>query len=130
MRESIETWARRAHAANGFGDAGIDMPERPASYELYHAARAHRAFMLAEILRALIGATADALRRAQATWRQRRQARYYRLPLQEIDDRTLRDIGLVRSEIGSVAAELAGAAAPTRIHVAAISYPTRRTASR
>lgn len=57
-------------------------------------------------------------RRSIAHARERRRlagATY--MVLRNLDAHTLRDIGLHRSESGSVAAEIAGAAEPTRIHV-------------
>jgi uncharacterized protein YjiS (DUF1127 family) len=49
-------------------------------------------------------------------WRQRRQARETYRALRELDVRTLRDIGLDRSELHSIAAEVSGALEFTRKH--------------
>lgn len=74
--DEVERWARHAHAANGFGDAAIiddaspitdSAPQAPlTSYELYHAARAHRSFILGEIVVAMIQALGGLARRALA----------------------------------------------------------------
>jgi uncharacterized protein YjiS (DUF1127 family) len=90
---------------------------RPTSYELYHAARAHRAFVLGGIIVAAIGAAATIARRAYARHRQRRQASAFYDALCQLDDRTLRDLGFDRSEIRSVAAEVTGEAECTRVRV-------------
>lgn len=50
-------------------------------------------------------------------WRRRRHARAVRRALNALDERSLRDIGLTRSEIGSMSAELAGLAERSRIRV-------------
>jgi uncharacterized protein YjiS (DUF1127 family) len=52
--------------------------------------------------------------RAQARYRQRRQAIATREALEQLDDRVLHDLGFHRSEIQSVAAEATGKAAYTR----------------
>lgn len=41
-------------------------------------------------------------------------------PLHELDDRALADIGVDRSEIGSIAAESRRAQAPTRLRIVAL----------
>lgn len=48
-------------------------------------------------------------------WRRSRGARATYASLQELDEYTLRDLGFARSEILSVAAEIAGAAEATRL---------------
>jgi uncharacterized protein YjiS (DUF1127 family) len=52
---------------------------------------------------------------ARLMWRRRRAARNF-ADLGRLDERTLRDLGLTRSELGSVTAELGGLAAATRRH--------------
>jgi uncharacterized protein YjiS (DUF1127 family) len=65
-----------------------------------------------------VGALLAALnRRVQAAWTawcERRRMLATRLALMQLDDATLRDIGFVRAEIESVAAEADGGVAATR----------------
>ena len=56
-----------------------------------------------------------AVARAWQRYRRRRDARAIYMALSDLDDRTLRDLGFHRSEIGSVAAEATGEAEPTRV---------------
>ena len=120
---SAEAWARHALAANGFGDGAAvgdgaitDAPSaRPTSYELYHAARAHRSFTLGEIIVAVMQAVAAIARQALARYAQHQRARSMYDALRQLDDHTLRDLGFDRSEIRSVVAELAGKAECTRM---------------
>lgn len=63
-------------------------------------------------------ALAKALLRHIENHGRRRIARRTRQTLEWVDDRTLRDIGLLRSEIGSIASEIAGDAEATRLRVA------------
>lgn len=58
-----------------------------------------------------IGRRARALLRLVARWRRERR-RFD--DLRHLDERTLRDLGITRSELPSVAAELAGRAGPSR----------------
>ena len=62
-------------------------------------------------------AAARLLRRHFAAWQQQRQARQNHLALRGLDERTLRDLGFDRSEIGSLVAEIGDQAAPTRVRV-------------
>jgi len=63
---------------------------------------------------ALLAACRRLVRDALADWRDRRQIRATRLALMNLDDATLRDIGFVRAEVESVAAEAHGGVAATR----------------
>jgi uncharacterized protein YjiS (DUF1127 family) len=117
-KDEVEPWAQHALAANGFGDVATTdtVPSaRPTSYELYHAARAHRSFTLGEIIIAAIQAAGAIARRAHARHQQRRQAMATYDALRQLDDRTLRDLGFDRSEMRSVAAEVTGEAEYTRV---------------
>lgn len=122
-RDEIERWVQQAVAANGFGGSGdvairdTTASTRPTSYELYHAARVHRTATLGKIVVAMIEAVAGMVRRAYARHLQRRKAGETRDALAYLDDRALRDLGLDRSEITSVAAEISGQAAYTRLRV-------------
>ena len=72
---------------------------------------------IGDILPALLQAAGDALRRALERRRQFRQAAQTYDLLHRLDDRTLRDLGMRREEIWSVAAEISGEAERTRIRV-------------
>lgn len=69
-----------------------------------------------EIIFAVTEAAGAIARRAYARYRQRRQVQDIFNMLHQLDDHSLRDIGLHRSEIRSVAAEIAGEAERTRRH--------------
>ena len=85
---------------------------------------------LAPIARTLLGESAVTVlraagglaRRAYARYRQRREARNIRDVLRGLDDRMLRDLGLDRSEIASVAAEVTGEAEYTRVRAQLSSH--------
>jgi uncharacterized protein YjiS (DUF1127 family) len=116
----LDAWARHARAANGFGDAAIgrtDSDARPSSASLYAGARIHRAAAIADGFASAWSATLGTVRSTFAAWRRQRLARATYRALLDLDRRTLRDLGLDRSEIGSIAAELSGAVGATRIRV-------------
>lgn len=72
------------------------------------------------ILRRWAAALADAsaaLRRAHAGYRRWRRAQTIHAELSTLDDATLRDLGIHRDEIDSVAAEMTLAADRTRVRV-------------
>lgn len=128
--DDAEPCAPHALAANGYGDLAITdtaASARPTSYELHQAARAHRAFVLGGIIVPAIRAAAAIARSAYTRHRQRRRASAIYDALHQLDDRTLHDMGFDRSEISSVAAEVAGEAESTRVRAIALAEtPDRR----
>jgi uncharacterized protein YjiS (DUF1127 family) len=114
---ALDAWARRAAAANGFGDAPAagNAASRFSSYELALKAReaAHAGF--GEILAAMAQSLVSQLRAAMESWKRARDTRTTQRALERLDTRTLRDIGFDVSEAPSVAAELAGGAPVTRV---------------
>ena len=79
------------------------------------AAPAHRPITVGGVIVALMRAAAAFARRALTRYRQRRHAGAAYDALRQLDDRALHDLGLDRSEITSVAAELAGETERTRV---------------
>jgi uncharacterized protein YjiS (DUF1127 family) len=112
----LEAWARRATLANGFGD-GTAGAARPSAdgYTLAVQARADRHAGIAEIIAVVAEAVATRARRGIASWRRAREAHATYRALNGLDARTLRDIGIDRSEMSSVAGEIAGTADRTRV---------------
>lgn len=104
--------AQRATAGNDATAA-----EWPTHYELYLAARAQRAFALGEIAAAVIQGVASLAKRLRLRFERGRRIAAARAALRELDDRTLHDIGLDRSEIASVTAEALGDAEPSRAQI-------------
>ena len=120
LRNDSEATALRVFSGNGFGDAAISHTEPHlllTSFELYHAARAHRSYQLREIVGATVQAAGEFLRRVVAEWERRRCAKATYAALRALDPRILRDLGFHRSELLSVAAEVAGVARSTRVAV-------------
>ena len=76
------------------------------SARLEAAARAHRAGITAELVAAAWDRLAATARRWAAAWQRRRDLRATYLALRGLDDRTLRDLGMSRGEILSVAMDL------------------------
>ena len=102
---------RDASAAN----ADDPLAPWPSTSALQQAARAHRARMIALLLRDGARIARGAVAHAWLRYRRRRETRAIYSALAELDDRTLRDLGFHRSEIWSVAAETSGEAEPTRM---------------
>jgi uncharacterized protein YjiS (DUF1127 family) len=114
VHAEIEAWAMRAAAANGFGGDPASLREptyRP-------AAAAPAAFIdLSDPLASAVVRARRYARRAVALLRLVRRRSRYRAQarrLQQLDPATLRDLGLSRSEIGSLLAEATGRAPATR----------------
>jgi uncharacterized protein YjiS (DUF1127 family) len=115
--EEIDAYARRTLAANGFGDAAIgciEQHQRLSSHAPHQTARADRSAALARALVAASRALGALVSRKYAVWRRQRLARVTYLALQRLDARTLRDLGLDRSELASITAELTSSAELTR----------------
>ena len=122
MRRPIDTegWARHAGGANGFGEiAGMPhlftaVPERETVVALAHAERTRQ---MGDMLLGALAAPARLARRALVRYRQYRDARQMYEALRQLDDRALHDLGLDRSELTSIAHEVAGRAEATRAHL-------------
>jgi uncharacterized protein YjiS (DUF1127 family) len=65
-------------------------------------------------LQRFVHAMVAALRSTAAAWQRIRRRRAMLRELESLDDRMLRDIGVHRSEVSSLVAELIGAAPATR----------------
>ena len=66
-------------------------------------------------LRVALGKLGDAVRKFVADWQLQREAAQIHRALRELDARTLNDLGLHRSEIASLAAEVARRTDRTRV---------------
>src|SRR4030095_12020410 len=110
-RDPNKALALRALAANGFGDAAIERTgayAQPPAVQLHAAARTQRARAIGEAVAGAARAAGSTLRQLIADYRRHRDERETHRALAGLDARALRDIGLDRSEIGSIARELAG----------------------
>jgi len=85
------------------------------SHDFQCAARARRAAVLGTLLRTTLSSTARFARRVLSRYLRQLQARRMHRVLSDLDDRTLRDLGFHRCEIGSVAAEAYGLVERTRV---------------
>ena len=117
LRDESAASALRVFAGNGFGDAAIGRIEPHEflfSVELYHRARAARSNQLRQIVKAALRAVGDVVRRMAIRWKRQQRARATYAALRSLDACILRDLGFHRSELMSVAAEVAGMAESTR----------------
>ena len=109
-REPNEALALRAIAANGFGDAVIgrtDAYAHIAAVPLHAAARMQRARAIGQSIAGAARRLASTLDRLVADYHRHSLERATGRALAALDARALRDIGLDRSEIRSVAREIA-----------------------
>jgi uncharacterized protein YjiS (DUF1127 family) len=114
----LDVWARRAFAANGFGDAAVGesaVGSARSAMELRTAAHLQRSATFWAICAAISGAIVAALHGVARRWRQKRELRRTYEALSGLDARTLKDLGFGDHEVSSIAAELAGRAERTRI---------------
>jgi len=117
-REPNEALALRAIAANGFGDAVIDRTGTHAdlaALPLHAAPRTQSAHAVGQAIAGVARTLASILQRLVTDYRRHSLERATGRALAELDARALRDIGLDRSEIRSVARDLAQGR-PTRSH--------------
>jgi uncharacterized protein YjiS (DUF1127 family) len=114
VHPEVEAWAIRAAASNGFGGELVSTRSGGASID----AKAGAAFVdLSDPLASAVVRARRYARRAAALYRLHRRRARHRAELrqlQSLDAAALRDLGLTRSEIGSVLAEAAGRAEATR----------------
>lgn len=118
-RRTLSAWARHAGAANGFGGDSPETAEPVVAADATQLALAARVARADVFWRAVFRAAnlaAEAGRRALAAWRRQRDEHATYRALSGLDQRTLHDIGLDRSEARSAAAELAGSSDRTRMH--------------
>ena len=127
QRGACEASALRVFAGNGFGDAPIGRTEPHVllSSDLYHLARAHRSYQLREIVKATAQAAGDVVRRMAIRWKHQQRARATYAALRSLDPWILRDLGFHRSELMSVAAEVAGVAESTRARFTTVRHSQR-----
>jgi len=111
VHQSIDCTAGPLHAHEEAVPLGIEAAWNGGG--LHREARGHRYAVITALLavRRAISRRAGDFAAALERWH---QARTTRRALQDLDDRLLRDLGFTRSEIGSVAAEIAGSAVRTR----------------
>ena len=105
---AIDAWARRAAASNGFGDLPAQ-DDASASFaaDVYRRARAVRSQAMGMLVSTLLARAWTLVQRTRARYRVYRAARETYRALRSLDDRTLHDLGYDRSEIQSVAVEVA-----------------------
>ena len=117
--DEAAAWSLRARNASGFGDADTDLGValRSLTAERLHAdARLQRSRLIAATANRAIRFLRDRISRFVAEFKRSREERRTYLALSQIDSRTLRDIGIDRGEIRSIAIEIAGGHPATRIH--------------
>jgi uncharacterized protein YjiS (DUF1127 family) len=117
--EEATAWSRRAQGASGFGETVTDFgtPLRLTVERIHAAARVRRSRLIAAAAIKVYRLARARLSRLVAEFRRYREERSTYLALSQVDSRTLRDIGIDRSEIRSIAIEIAGGHPTTRIRV-------------
>ena len=110
--EDIEASGRRAQAANGFGDASVE-PTPPVPRPT-RVPRGARIAGVATVAVATLGKAGAALRARWHGWRAEAMA----VAIDELDAAALRDLGIERSELTSIAFEAAHLAERTRRRLA------------
>jgi len=105
---AIDAWARHAAGANGFGDLpAAGDASAPFAADVYARARAVRSQAMGMLVSTALARAWTLIQRTRARYRVYRAARETYRALRSLDDRTLHDLGYDRSEIASVAVEVA-----------------------
>ncbi|MGH6612076.1 MAG: DUF1127 domain-containing protein [Burkholderiaceae bacterium] len=120
-RDDIDALALRTWAASGFGDAPIGIAEQHkllTSTEFHRRIRTLRSKHLRDMVTAALNSAANWVQRTVEQWRLQQRTHATFVALHELDARMLRDLGIHRSEILSVAAELARSVDCSRVRVA------------
>lgn len=125
--EELASWAARSAAANGFGDAVVEVEAEveagPAAYrfaaEGAFAGGAAISASLIEMTTSIVAGAKSTVGRIVDAWRRQRDQRATFNALRALDARTLRDLGIDPSELRSLAFELSGASDPARVHALA-----------
>ncbi len=122
-RSALNAQALRTFDGGGFGDAAIGTTAPHSvldGIELQHQARGHRARSVSKIVASALGALAAGMRQLYTSWqRQQRVSATFRA-LSALDTRTLRDLGIDRSEILSLANAAAGHTGGSPLHFMSI----------
>ncbi len=114
-RREVDAYAIHALGANGFGDAAVDGAGQRFTSFRARPGRHVRQRGFRQRVEAVLQPVRDLARSMVAWWRRGQQASATYLALRALDTRALRDLGFHRSEISSVAAEVAGNADATRV---------------
>jgi hypothetical protein len=100
----IESWARYASAASGFGD--VVTTAWPPSYEVHRAAESRRGQSLAASIAAVLRAFRTTTHRLVAWYRECQEMKAAYELLRGLDDHLLRDLGFDRSYMAAAAREM------------------------
>jgi len=111
--------------------ADISTPETipsdwSSSYRIYMAARTNRAFVLGELAAVAVQIVADFVRSMAERYRRWRREAAVRDVLYQLDDRTLHDLGIDRSEVASIAAEVSGTSELSRPNLVRVKSSASR----
>ena len=129
--EELASWAARSAAANGFGDAVVEVEaevgaeveagpgaDRFAAEGAFAGGAAVSASLI-EMTTSIVAGAKSTVGRIVDAWRRQRDQRATFNALRALDARTLRDLGIDPSELRSLAFELSGASDPARVHALA-----------
>jgi len=119
LRDKSQARALRALAAGGFGNANAAkaaLPMRPIAFASGDSPLLYKTAGMRDLIAVAARWVSTAVWRYVDAWRRRQQVRATYLALCKLDARMLLDIGLHRSEVLSIAAEVGGEVEATRVH--------------